>query len=351
MKADTWRHAILPVSSTIGDAIVSLNKSSMRIVLITDSNLKLIGTTTDGDIRRGLLRGLKLTNPVSEVMNQKPITVPETLSKADVLQIMSKNKLYQIPITDKNFNLIGLHVWDEEITQNTRSNLMVIMAGGKGTRLLPKTKSTPKPMLRIAGKPILEHIINRATEEGFTEIILAIHHLGEMIQEYFGDGKEIGVNISYVKEKFPLGTAGALSLINPKPLKPILVTNGDVITDIKYGSILDFHMNTNSKATMAVQVHKVQIPYGVIQTNGLFISGYEEKPTKNYLINAGIYVIDPDCLSLLPTDKEVQMPDFFKAINAEGLNTVAFMMHENWADIGGHEEFAKARDFLENPKE
>jgi len=216
------------------------------------------------------------------------------------------------------------------------------MAGGKGTRLLPKTEKTPKPMLRLGGKPILEHIIERAKSEGFSRFILAIHHLGEVIEEYFGDGKSLGVKISYVKEKTPLGTAGALSLIEPKPSEPIIVTNGDVLTDFRYGDLLDFHVQNNANATMAVQVNETKIPYGVVQTKGVLITGFEEKPTQAFLINAGVYVIEPACLVFLKKGRETNMPDLFETLIGHNLSTLAYLIHESWIDIGGHEEFTTA---------
>ena len=283
-----WKKALLHPSALIKDAIQVLSEASLRIVLIVNENLTLIGTITDGDIRRGLLKGLTINSVISEVINQKPTVVPQGFPRNEVLRIMRANKLFQIPVVGEDRRLVDLHLWDKLSSPTSRDNTILIMAGGKGTRLLPKTEKTPKPMLRLGGKPILEHIIERAKSEGFSRFILAIHHLGEVIEEYFGDGKSLGVKISYVKEKTPLGTAGALSLIEPKQSEPIIVTNGDVLTDIRYGDLLDFHVQNNAKATMAVQVHEAKIPYGVVQTKGVSITGFEEKPTQEFLINAGV---------------------------------------------------------------
>lgn len=337
-----WKKALLHPTALIKDAIQVLSEASLRIVLIVDENLMLIGTITDGDIRRGLLKGLTINSAISEVINQKPTVVPEGFPRAEVLRIMGANKLLQIPVVGKNRRLVDLHLLEELSSPTTRDNTILIMAGGKGTRLLPKTEKTPKPMLRLGGKPILEHIIERAKVEGFSRFALAIHHLGEVIEEYFGDGKSLGVKISYLKEEIPLGTAGALSLIEPKPTEPIIVTNGDVLTDIRYGDLLDFHVQNSAKATMAVQVHEAQIPYGVVQTKGVLITGFEEKPTQAFLINAGVYVLEPDCFVFLQEGKNTNMPDLFETLISHNLPTLAYLIHESWIDIGGHEEFTTA---------
>jgi dTDP-glucose pyrophosphorylase len=337
-----WRKTLLSPDASIRDAIELLIDSSLRIALITDSSGRLVGTITDGDIRRGLLKGLSISSQIAEIVNTKPIVVPQSFSRESVLKIMSANKIYQVPVIDDDSKLVGLHLWDEIQTPSFRKNAIVIMAGGRGTRLLPKTANTPKPMLPIGGKPILEHIISRAKSQGFTHFYLAIHYLGNVIEEYFGDGSSLGVKIEYIKESSPLGTAGALSLIEPSPGEAIVVTNGDVLTDIDFGDLLDFHLQNEAKGTMAVQVYEWQNPYGVIRTNGIEITNYEEKPKYNFLINAGVYVLEPNCLDLLEKGEEAHLPSLFELMGSKGLKTVAFLIHEQWTDIGGHEEFAKA---------
>lgn len=343
-----WKKALLSSVGSIEDAIKVLSDASLKIVLVTDSTLKLIGTITDGDIRRGLLRGLTLSSPISEVINLKPIVVPKTFIREVVKKMMSANRIFQIPIVDEDLKLVGLHVWDEQRTTVSRDNVMVIMAGGRGTRLLPKTEKTPKPMLLLGGKPILEHIINRAKAAGIMEFVLAIHHLGEVIEEYFGNGQFLGVNISYIKEKSPLGTAGALGLIDPKPTTPIIVANGDVITDIRFGDILEFHTQNNAMATMAVQVYQSENPFGVVQTKGISITGYEEKPIIRSLVNAGVYVLNPSALDFLKKDTECSMPTLFEILRAESLNTIAFPLHENWLDLGSPSDLAKAIEEIQS---
>jgi len=337
-----WPRAILPINSNIKHAVHILNEISLRIVLITDSTGVLIGTISDGDIRRGLLKGLNLESPIESIIHHDALVVPPELSRDLVLQMMTANKIQQIPIVDENMHLIGLHVWDEISTQPARANIMVIMAGGKGTRLHPQTENCPKPMLQVAGKPILRHIIDRAKVEGFSHFILAIYHLGNMIEEYFGNGERFGVKIEYLREDVPLGTAGSLSLLNPIPESAFVVSNGDVITDIRYGELLDFHQQHRAVATMAVRVHEWQNPFGVVETQGVEITRYEEKPISRSNINAGVYVIEPSALSLLTKSVPCDMPTLFEFLSVQGQRVVAYPIHERWLDVGRPDDLMTA---------
>jgi dTDP-glucose pyrophosphorylase len=334
----------LQINSTIEQVVHVLNETSVRIVLVTDALGVLIGTISDGDIRRGLLRGLNLTSPIESIIHPDSLVVPPGLSRDTVIQLMTANKIQQIPIVDDEMRVVGLHLWDEISSLQARSNMMVIMAGGKGTRLYPQTEKCPKPMLPIAGKPILEHIINRAKAEGFSHFVLAIYHLGHMIEEYFGDGSRFGVKIEYLREESPLGTAGALSLLNPLPNSSIVVTNGDVVSDIHYGELLDFHRRYSAMATMAVRVHEWQNPFGVVRTQGIEIIGYEEKPISRSHINAGVYVIEPWAIGLLAKSMSCDMPTLLQLIQKSDKRIIAYPIHENWLDIGRPDELLKARE-------
>jgi dTDP-glucose pyrophosphorylase len=337
-----WTQAVLPPGSTIRQAAEVLNEASLRIVLVIDADGVLVGTISDGDIRRGLLKGLSLTSLIDSIVRKEALVVPPNLSRDVVVQMMIANKIQQIPIVDKDLHVIGLHLWDELRAPALRANIMVIMAGGKGTRLHPQTLNCPKPLLPIAGKPMLEHIIERAKVQGFSHFIIAIHYLGQMIEEYFSNGDAFGVKIEYLREESPLGTAGALSLLNPLPNCAIVVTNGDVLTDIHYGEILDFHMQHNSTATMAVRVHESQNPFGVVQTHGLEITGYEEKPLSHTYINAGVYVLEPSVINFLTPSVPCDMPSLFGYVRELGEKTVAYPIHERWLDVGSPGELQKA---------
>lgn len=344
-----WHRAILQINSTVEQAVHVLNDTSMRIVLITDASGVLVGTISDGDIRRGLLKGLNLASPIESIIQHDALVVPPELNRDTVVQLMTANKIQQIPMVDEQMHVVGLHLWDEISKPPKRSNMMVIMAGGKGTRLHPQTENCPKPMLLITGKPILEHIIDRAKVEGFSHFVLAIYHLGHMIEEYFGDGKRFDVEIEYIREESPLGTAGALSLLNPHPDSAFVVTNGDVISDIHYGELLDFHHRHRAMATMAVRVHEWQNPFGVVETQGIEIIGYEEKPISRSHINAGVYVIEPWAISLLTKSISCDMPTLFEKIQKNEKRIVAYPIHEQWLDIGLPDELLKAIELDYSP--
>ena len=329
-----WRQAILPGNATIGQAIRNLDQVAIKIVLVIDETGVLEGTISDGDIRRGLLKGLDLNSPIASVIHRSALVVPSEMERELVLQLMVANKIQQIPVVDEQHHVVGLHLWDEITAPPTRPNLMVIMAGGMGTRLRPHTKNCPKPLLPVAGKPILEHIIDRAKREGFKHFILAIHYLGHMIEAHFGNGERLGVEIDYLREETPLGTAGALGFLNPLPDAPFVVTNGDVITDTHYGELLDFHTRHAATATMAVRVHEWQHPFGVVQIQGVEIVGFEEKPIARSHINAGIYTLDPVALNVLTADVHCDMPTLFERLQANAQRIVAYPMHEPWLDVG-----------------
>lgn len=342
LPEEHWRQAILSANSTIQQAIRNLDESSIKIVLVVNEASELEGTISDGDIRRGLLKGLDLNSPITSAIHRNAMVVPPEMGRDMVMQLMVANKIQQIPVVDEHRHVVGLHLWDEITTPPTLSNLMVIMAGGMGTRLRPHTENCPKPLLSVAGKPMLEHIIDRAKLGGFSHFVLAIHYLGHMIEDHFGNGERLGVKIDYLREQSPLGTAGALGLLNPRPGAPFVVTNGDVITDIRYGELLDFHIRHNATATMAVRVHEWQHPFGVVQTQGVEIVGFEEKPVARSHINAGVYVLDPDALGVLSAGAHCDMPTLFERLQAKAKRAVAYPMHEPWLDVGRQDDLNRA---------
>lgn len=339
---ELWRKAILPANATIRQAIHNLDQVSIKIVLVVNEGGKLEGTISDGDIRRGLLKGLDLNSPITNIIHLNALVVPPEMGREMIMQLMVANKIQQIPVVNEHRHIVGLHLWDEIATLPMRANLMVIMAGGMGTRLRPHTESCPKPLLPVAGKPMLEHIIERAKSEGFSHFVLAIHYLGHMIEDYFGNGERLNVRIDYLREQSPLGTAGALELLNPRPSAPFVVTNGDVITDIRYGELLDFHVRHDAAATMAVRVHEWQHPFGVVQTQGVEIIGFEEKPVARSHINAGVYVLDPDALNVLGANSHCDMPTLFERLQSQAKRTVAYPMHEPWLDVGRPDDLSQA---------
>ncbi|HEY8608891.1 MAG TPA: nucleotidyltransferase family protein [Noviherbaspirillum sp.] len=344
MDNQFWRKALLPAGASIQDAIRNLDESGLQIALVVaDTGTGVLrGTVTDGDVRRGLLRGVDLQSSVDEIMYTNPMVVPPEMGRDMVLHLMRANKIHQLPVVDGEHRVVGLHIWDEVIAPTARPNTIIIMAGGQGKRLRPFTADCPKPMLPVAGKPMLEHIIERAKDDGFVNFVLAVHYLGHMIKEYFGDGERWGIRIDYLEEDAPLGTAGAMSLLNPIPDLPFMVTNGDVLTDVRYSEMLDFHLHHRAAATMAVRQHEWQHPFGVVQTEGVNIIGFEEKPVHRTHVNAGIYVLEPEALAALNKGEPCDMPTLFERLARRGKTTIAYPMHEPWLDVGRPDDLEKA---------
>ncbi len=340
---DAWRQACISPDATVQETIRNLDQTGLQIALVVSPEGKLLGTVTDGDIRRGLLRAMDLGSRIDQIMYREPLVVPPALGRDMVLQLMQVNKIHQLPVVDENRRVVGLHLWDELLAPAQRPNVMVIMAGGQGTRLRPHTEKCPKPLLPVGGKPMLEHIIERARTEGFNRFFLAIHYLGEMIEEYFGDGGRWQVRIEYLREPLPLGTAGALGLLAPRPDAPFVVSNGDVLTDIRYGELLDFHTRHRANATMAVRLHEWQHPFGVVRTKGVDIVGFEEKPISRSHINAGIYVLEPDALDVLNAGEHCDMPTLFGRLQERERRTIVYPMHEPWLDVGRAADLERAR--------
>ena len=343
---EIWQKAILPINASIHQAITTLDIASTKIVMVIDGQGRLIGTISDGDIRRGLLKGLNLDSQILDIVHRNAFVVPPELGREMVLQLMLANKIQQIPVVDGSRVVIGMHSWDEITAPTERPNLMVIMAGGKGTRLRPYTENCPKPMVSVAGKPILEHIIGRAKLEGFKHFVISLNYLGHMIEDYLGNGEALNVRVDYLREDSPLGTAGALQLLNPCPEIPFVVSNGDVITDIRYGELLDFHIFHSAVATMAVRSYEWQNPFGVVETQGIDITRFNEKPIIHSHINAGVYVLDPGVLSSLESNSYCDMPSLFERERLKGGRVVAYPMHEPWLDVGKPEDLKLATDFL-----
>lgn len=341
---ERWRRALLLHDATLQQAICNLNETALQIVMVVSPSCRLIGTLTDGDIRRGLLKGMDLNSPIETIIHHNPVVVPPQMGRDMVLQLMQVNKLHQLPVVDEERRVVGLHLWDELMLPGQRPNLMVIMAGGQGTRLRPHTEKCPKPLLQVAGRPMLEHIIERARAEGFQRFVFALHYLGQMIEDYFSDGSRWNVRIDYLREESPLGTAGAVSLLDPRPGAPFLVSNGDVLTDIRYAELLDFHCRHGAAATMAVRRHEWQHPFGVVRTKGVDIIGFEEKPIARSHINAGVYVLEPEAIDVLSAGEHCDMPVLFSRLQERSARTIAYPMHEPWLDIGSEADYTSAQE-------
>lgn len=343
MPTEFWKATLLADTASVGEAIRNLEDSQQQIVLVLAADGSLAGTITDGDIRRGLLRGFDLGSPIGSLIHRNPLIVPPELDHDSAVRIMHANGIRQIPVVNDQRVVVGLHTLEVKYAPALKPNVMVIMAGGQGKRLRPYTENCPKPMLLVAGKPMLEHIIERAISENFHRFVIATHYLGHMIEDYFGDGSRFDVDISYLREGTPMGTVGALVLMDPRPELPILVTNGDVLSNISCGDLLDFHNRHEAMATMAVRIHEWQHPFGVVNIDGVDIVGFEEKPISRNHINAGVYVLMPEALDAMVAGDYCDMPTLFALLRDKGARTIAYPIYEPWLDVGRADDLAHAR--------
>ena len=344
-----WESTILSLTDTIENAIHTLNKSGMQIALVLDNRGKLRGTITDGDVRRGLLRHIGMNALVTEVMNVNPITANISDSQKYILALMKRKDILQIPILDSNKRVVALETLQQFIDGVVYENPVFLMAGGFGTRLYPLTNEKPKPLLKVGTKPILETILIQFIKAGFKNFFISTHYKSEMIREHFGDGSEWGVSIEYVHEKEPLGTAGALGLLPPgRADLPLLMMNGDLLTKVNFEHLLAFHQEQKGLATMCVREYDFQVPYGVIEICDQKIKSIIEKPTHNFFVNAGIYVLEPELINKVDGISYLDMPTLIEQQLEEGAQINSFPVHEYWLDIGKMEAYERAnRDILE----
>jgi dTDP-glucose pyrophosphorylase len=340
MKNHTISAICLRPDQPLSAAVACIETSGGEIALVTDDRGRLVGTITDGDIRRGILRGATLETLANTIMNSNPRSVRQGTPMAEVMSRLRREKLRQMPILDAEGVVVHIIYADDATGPDLSEHPVVIMAGGLGTRLRPITETIPKPMIPIGGRPILEVIIERFQQQGFRSITLCVNHLAEVIEGHFGDGAKFGVDIRYVRESKRMGTAGALSLLSPPPALPVIVMNGDILTSVDFGQLLTFHYECQAIATMGLNRFQYQLPYGVVELQEQFIGNFAEKPIYDFFVNAGIYVVNPEALSMIPNDVFFDMPSLFQAIPQK--KRVAFPIHEYWLDIGRHDDLDRA---------
>ena len=327
-------------NSTIKDAINSLNKSGLKICLILNKKNKFVGTVVDGDIRRGLLNKLQLDSRIDQIVFRQPRVVNSKTSVYEAEEIMRVNYLNVLPIVDKDSTPIGLHTSDKIMRSRERENKFVIMAGGLGKRLLPLTKKKPKALIPVFDEPMLKHVILRAKKCGFRNFVISINYLGSMIKDHFSSGKKLDSNISYIEEKFFLGTAGSLCYLKSLKNESIIVTNCDIISDIDYSDALDYHRTNKADATMVVRRYEIKNPFGVIETKKNNFISYKEKPIKYENINAGIYIIESKVLKYIDHEVPLDMPEFFEKLVVKKKRVIVYPIHESWQDLGQKNNFS-----------
>jgi len=332
---------LIAPDDNIRKAINIIDQSGLQIALVVNKDRRLLGVITDGDIRRAILNGISLEEEAHKIMNQNPKTARIDEDHESILKIMGKWKLHHIPIIDEEQRLISLEIIDDFVRPSRLENLVVIMAGGLGERLRPMTNDCPKPLLKVGGNPILETIVVNLSKYGFYKFLLAVNYKAEMIQEYFRDGNKWGIEIDYLKEDKQMGTAGALSLIKrrDKDTNPILVMNGDLLTTVNYKNLLEYHIDHHADATMCVRSYDIEIPFAVVNSDQQKLTSLEEKPVYNYLVNAGIYILENKLLELLPNNAYMDMTEYFKMLISRNFQTIVFPIRESWLDVGRDSDY------------
>lgn len=343
-----WKNVAIKADASIRDAMRVINNAALRIGLVCDEQNKLLGTVTDGDIRRGLLVDCEMHDLVARVINKQPVTAKSTDTRQQRLDLMQQHDLTAIPLLNTQGQVVGLETLHQAMQPEQLANPVFIMAGGFGTRLQPLTDHCPKPMLRVGDKPMLEHLINQFKQQGFHNFYISTHYMPELIHNHFGDGSNWGVKISYVHEEKPLGTGGALGLL-PKdlPQLPLIMMNGDVLTKVSFKKLLEHHMTQNFAATMCVRDDEYRIPFGVIETDQQLITAMVEKPTYRYKINTGIYVLNLEIIAKISSNQRIDMPCLLEQNRQAGKQIGTYTSYDYWLDIGQMKDYQKAQQDIE----
>ena len=338
------RDCLIPAGATLRDAMVALDRGALQIVLVLDDRERLVGTVTDGDLRRALLAGASLDGPVEAAMQKRFTTVDARAGRAEVLDLMRARSIHAIPILDQTGHVAGVHLLREIIGAEERPNWAVIMAGGRGLRLRPMTETLPKPMLPVAGRPILERIVLHLVGFGIRRLFIAVHYLGRTIEDHFGDGADFGARIEYLREAEPGGSGGALALLPAAPAHPLLVMNGDLVTQADVAKLLDFHESGGLKATIGIRPYQHAVPFGCVEVRDGRVIALEEKPLVSRLISAGIYALAPDLPARVPQGEEFPITALVSDCLARGEAVGAFPIEDDWIDVGHDERLRVARE-------
>ena len=335
-----WKAAAVHPEASVREVIAKLNERGGRTVLVVGAE-RLLGTVTDGDVRRAILAGIALDAPITGAMNVAPKSVRSTQSRAQIRAELKRLEVRHLPIVDVDGRLVGIAEADEDDAPAWRQNWVLIMAGGRGTRLAPLTERTPKPMLEVGSRPLLETIIETLKVHRFRRIMLAVHYRAEMVEEYFGDGSRHDVEIEYLHEPEPRGTAGALAMLSGRVDAPVLVMNGDLLTTLNFERMLAYHREKASAVTMAVREYSSQVPFGVVRLDDHRVCALEEKPVQRCIVNAGVYVVEP---RVIPPQGQgyLDMPTFITGLIDRDEPVSAIPIHEYWRDIGRVEDLALA---------
>lgn len=338
---------IVSQEATLLQTLVAIDKGAKQIALVVEDG-KLIGTVTDGDVRRAMLRGVTLEANVTEVMNKSPKTATLGDDEQAVMADQLSKSIHQLPVINDTGELVGLLTDVGLLKPEEVSTPVILMAGGKGVRLYPLTKDVPKPMLKIGDKPILEIILRKLKAQGFKNVFISVNYLADVIEEHIGNGEWLGLNVQYLREDQPLGTAGAIAQLAGKLGEPFLVMNSDLLTNADLRQVINFHKKHEAKATLGVREYTFQIPYGVVNIDGSEVGSISEKPIHRSMVSAGIYALEPSVLNLIEKGQYCDMPTLLDKIKDAAGKVVAFPIHESWLDIGRHDDLNEARNNLDH---
>jgi dTDP-glucose pyrophosphorylase len=335
-------YCIRPDASII-ECMRSMDITGAGIALAVDSEFRLIGTISDGDVRKALVKGFPLDSSIATHINRSCFYVLPTVPRAEVLDIMQARRFEQVPIVDEQGKVIGLHLLHDILGKIARPNWAVVMAGGKGMRLRPLTENIPKPMIRVAGRPLLERIILHLVSYGIRRIFISVNHLAQVIEDYFEDGSKYGTKIEYLREDHPLGSGGTISLLPEIPEQALLVMNGDLIVDTNFTDMIEFHSQNDFFATMGVYSYFHQVPFGCVEIQDNRLAGLEEKPVLEKMVNAGIYVLSPQAVSAIPKNTYFPITTLFEDAIKNNLACGTFHVEKEWLDIGTPQQLRQAR--------
>jgi len=341
MYPKTLEKFVVSHLTTIRQAMIAINENWREVVLVEDSNHCIVGLINDGDIRRGLLSGLMMDSPVTTIMSRNFKSVSPDAGRVQVLDIMKALNIRQIPVLDSEKRLVSIHFLRDFIGNLQKPNPAVIMAGGLGTRLRPFTNNCPKPMMPVAGRPILERIVLHLVSHGIKEIHISVNYLAEIIEKHFGDGSGFGCHIKYLRETYPMGTGGSLSLLDGVTC-PLIVMNGDQVTQADISKMLDFHERQGMDLTMGIRPYNVEVPFGVVKSHDGFLTEFIEKPVTTFMVNTGIYVLSPDVISFIKKDKEYPITNLLLELTHCGRKVGCHLIDEDWIDVGNPQDLCRA---------
>ncbi len=339
-----WRKALVSPTDSILETIKVLDEARYQIAMVVNQDTKLLGIVTDGNIRRGILNGVDLSAPINTIMDRSPFTSGPGFHRLQLFETMMRHEYRRVPVLNDEGQVIDLLGIEELSEPEPIENMAVIMVGGLGTRLRPLTSSTPKPMVPVGNRPVLETIMMQLKLHGIRRIHLAVNHKAHVIEDYFGDGSDLGLDLHYIREEKRLGTAGALSLLPDKPSAPFVVMNGDLLTKLDFRALLDFHTEKDAAATMCLGEHWYEVPYGVAEAQDDRLVYLVEKPMQRFLVNAGIYVLSPEAVDRIPYNEAYDMPTLVHEMMEEKQSVATYLIRDYWIDIGRMDDLRQAQE-------